>query len=120
MMQMFEKTGCDAVMVGRAAQGNPWFFKEAIAALKGKPKPEPPSLNDIATTCSRHFDLLLKNRGEKTGSNMMRKHFSNYIKGFPGASNFRQRLVTAPDLDSMRDALNMFIDASMNIHHESA
>ena len=113
MLRMFEDTGCDGVMVGRAAQGNPWFFKNAIAALKGEPQPHPPSLYDIAMTCSRHFDLLLESRGERTGSNMMRKHFSNYIKGFPGASNFRQRLVTAPDLDSMREALNMFIDASM-------
>jgi len=113
MLRMFEDTGCDGVMVGRAAQGNPWFFKNAVAALKGEPQPNPPSLNDIAMTCSRHFDLLLESRGERTGSNMMRKHFSNYMKGFPGASNFRQRLVTAPDLDSMREALNMIIDASM-------
>ena len=75
---MFEITGCDAVMVGRAAQGNPWFFRDAVAALKGEHKPKSPSLHDIAMTCSRHFDLLLENRGEKTGSNMMRKHFSNY------------------------------------------
>ena len=118
MMRMFEETGCDAVMVGRAAQGNPWFFRDAVAALKGEPKPQPPSLHDIAMTCSRHFDLLLENRGEKTGSNMMRKHFSNYIKGFPGASNFRQRLVTAPDLSSMKDALNIFIEASITSQHE--
>jgi len=120
MIRMFEETGCDGVMVGRAAQGNPWFFKDAIAALKGEPQPKPPSLNDIAMTCSRHFDLLLENRGEKTGSNMMRKHFSNYVKGFPGASNFRQKLVTAPNLNSMREALNMFIDASMASKNEVA
>ena len=120
MMRMFEQTGCDGVMVGRAAQGNPWFFKDAIAALKGEHQPPPPSLNEIAMTCSRHFDLLLENRGEKTGSNMMRKHFSNYVKGFPGASSFRQRLVTAPDLDSMRDALNTFINASFTSQNEVA
>ena len=120
MFRMFDETGCDAVMIGRAAQGNPWFFNNAVAALNGEPQPDPPSLKEIAMTCSRHFDLLLQNRGEKTGSNLMRKHFSNYIKGFPGASNFRQKLVTAPDLDSMKDALNTFIDASMNSHHEVA
>ena len=120
MLRMFEETGCDGVMVGRAAQGNPWFFKNAVAALKGETPPSPPSLYDIAMTCSRHFDLLLENKGERTGSNMMRKHFSNYIKGFPGASNFRQRLVTAPDLDSMREALDMFIDASMTVEDQLA
>jgi len=120
MMRMFEETGCDGVMVGRAAQGNPWFFKNAVAALNGENPPPPPSLYDIAMTCARHFDLLLENKGERTGSNMMRKHFSNYIKGFPGASNFRQRLVTAPDLDSMREALDMFIDASMIVEDQIA
>ena len=109
MMRMFNETGCDAVMIGRAAQGNPWFFKEAKARYFGKVPPPPPSLSDIASTCSRHFNLLLENRGERTGSNMMRKHFSNYIKGFPGAANFRQNLVTAANLNEMRKALEKFI-----------
>ncbi len=111
MMRMFDETGCDAVMVARAAQGNPWFFREAKARLDGKPTPAPPSLLDIANMCRRHFDLLLFNRGERTGTNLMRKHFSNYIKGFPGAASFRQRLVTAPGLPEMKTALNEFRDA---------
>ena len=112
MMRMFDETGCDAVMVARAAQGNPWFFREAKARLEGQPIPSPPSLLDIANMCIRHFDLLLENRGERTGTNLMRKHFSNYIKGFPGASIFRQKLVTAPSLAEMRIALNEFIDTA--------
>ena len=120
MLQMFDETGCDAVMVGRAAQGNPWFFKEAIAALNNNPPPQPPSLHEIAMTCSRHFDLLLRNKGDRIGSNLMRKHFSNYIKGFPGASSFRKNLVTAPNLFSMRKALDDFIYASMVQENEFA
>lgn len=112
MMRMFDETGCDAVMVARAAQGNPWFFREAKARLEGQLIPAPPSLLDIANMCIRHFDLLLENRGERTGTNLMRKHFSNYIKGFPGASIFRQKLVTAPGLAEMRIALNEFIDTA--------
>ncbi|MDC0480522.1 tRNA dihydrouridine synthase DusB [bacterium] len=112
MMRMFEETGCDAVMVGRVAHGNPWFFREANARLKGEKKPNPPSLLDIAKMCNRHFDLLLENRGERIGTNLMRKHFSNYIKGFPGASIFRQKLVTAPGLPEMRSALNEFMNAA--------
>ena len=114
MLRMFEETACDAVMVGRAAQGNPWFFNEAVAVLKGEKRPSPPTLNDIARTCSRHFELLLENRGEITGSNMMRKHFSNYIKGFPGASKFRQSLVTAPDINHMKKALFKFVETTMD------
>jgi len=119
MMRMFEETGCDAVMVGRAAQGNPWFFRDAKARLNGELSSPPPSLLDIAQTCSRHFDLLLENRGERTGSNLMRKHFSNYIKGFPGASNFRQKLVTAPGLPEMRHALNEFMNKALTSELEA-
>ena len=120
MLRMFEKTKCDGVMVGRAAQGNPWFFREAVAALKNSPLPPAPSLHDIIITCSRHFDLLIKNKGEHSGSNLMRKHFSNYIKGFPGASKFRQKLVTASNLNSMRETLNVLINASMIEQNEVA
>ena len=120
MMRMFDETGCDAVMVARAAQGNPWFFREAKARLEGQLIPSPPSLLDIANMCSRHLDLLLENRGERTGTNLMRKHFSNYIKGFPGASIFRQKLVTAPGLAEMRIALNEFIDTAKTAELEPA
>ncbi len=118
MMRMFDETGCDAVMVGRAAHGNPWFFREAKARFNGEQNPATPSLLDISKMCSRHFDLLLENRGERTGTNLMRKHFSNYIKGFPGASIFRQKLVTAPGLSEMRSALNEFKVAAQNIELE--
>ncbi len=110
MIRMFETTGCDAVMVGRIAQGNPWFFREAIARLKGELKPNPPTLLDIAEICKKHFNLMLENHGEKKGSNIMRKHFANYIKGFPGAAMYRQNLVTAPNINLMRSILNQFKD----------
>ena len=115
MLRMFEETNCDAVMIGRAAIGNPWFFKHAIARLKNQPPPQPPNLIEIAQTCSRHFELLLENRGEQRGCNLMRKHFSGYVKGFPGASSFRKKLVTAPDLDSMRDSLDYFVESVKSI-----
>ena len=108
MMRMFDETGCDAVMIGRAAIGNPWFFQEALSRFKGDFTYIPPTLIDLANTCERHLNLLIENRGEATGSNLMRKHFSGYIKGFPGASKFRQSLVTAPTIKIMKDELNKF------------
>ena len=110
MINMFEKTRCDAVMIGRASQGNPWFFRDANALLNKIPLPPRPTLLEIAETCKKHFNLLLNNRGERTGTNLMRKHFSNYIKGFPGAAKHRQKLVTAPGLKEMKIALNNFIE----------
>lgn len=116
MIRMFDITGCDAVMIGRAAYGNPWFFKNALARYNNEPLPPTPSLIEIAKTCERHFDLLINSRGEKAGANLMRKHFSNYIKGFPGASVFRQNLVTALNLESMRSELNRFKDQASEIY----
>ncbi len=109
MERMFDETNCDAVMIGRAAQGNPWIFKDAINRINGKPKIEPPTLLDIAKMCYRHFNLLIENRGDLTGSNLMRKHFANYIKGFPGASHYRKKLITATNVDSMHFELNQFL-----------
>ena len=82
--------------------GNPWFFRNALALLKGEPLPEKCTVSERVEMCQRHFDLLLENRGERWGMNLMRKHFGWYIRGFPGAAKFRQALVTAQGLDEMQ------------------
>ncbi len=101
MNRMFEETGCDAVMVGRAALGNPWFFRNAAAVLNGDPLPPPPTITERFTLCRRHFDLMIEWHGERNGTNMMRKHFGWYIKGFEGASSVRKALVMAKNKDEM-------------------
>ncbi len=101
VLRMFEKTNCDAVMVGRVALGNPWFFKEAIALYKGETIPEPPSVSDRVTGCRRHFNHMIDWHGERVGINLMRKHFGWYIRGFDGAASFRKALVSAPDKTAM-------------------
>ena len=108
MMKMFDETGCDAVMVGRAAIGNPWFFKEASLRIKGNIPYTPPSLIDLVNICEIHLNLLIQNRGEIVGSNLMRKHFSGYIKGFPGASKYRKSLVTESTINIMKNELVKF------------
>ena len=106
VLRMFEETGCDAVMVGRAALGNPWFFYQTAALLRGESTPDTPSLADRIEMCRRHFELLIKDRGEQTGTNLMRKHFGWYIKGFPGAAKIRQKLIMASGLEEMRQILS--------------
>ena len=105
VLRMFEETNCDAVMVGRGALGNPWFFKQANALLNGSAFPPVPELVDRLDMCVRHLELLMESRGEKIGSNLMRKHFGWYIKGFHGAAALRQSLVTAKDENEMRNIL---------------
>ena len=95
--RMFEETGCDAVMIGRAALGNPWIFREIKSIFEKTVLPSAPLVEDRISMCRRHLNLLVENRGERVGLNLMRKHFGWYIKNFPGAGEFRKELVTAPD-----------------------
>ena len=106
VLRMFEATGCNAVMVARAALGNPWFFKQANVLLNGSHRPPEPDAEERIAMCRRHMELLLKSRGEKIGTNLMRKHFGWYIKGFPGAATLRKSLVTAKNRDEMTNLLN--------------
>ena len=106
--RMFDYTSCDAVMIARAAQGNPWIFRQAKKKFSNKNFSNSPSLIEISEMCNDHLDLLINARGETTGVNLMRKHLSNYLKGFPGAANFRQKLVTATSSEIMKNELIEF------------
>ncbi|HBR86433.1 MAG TPA: tRNA dihydrouridine synthase DusB [Candidatus Marinimicrobia bacterium] len=105
VVRMFDETGCDAVMVARAALGNPWFFKQATALLLGASLPPIPNTHERIDMCKRHLELLLESRGEHIGTNLMRKQFGWYIKNFPGASSLRQSLVLAKDKEAMEKLL---------------
>jgi tRNA-dihydrouridine synthase B len=106
--RMIDHTECDAVMIARAAQGNPWIFREAEKLFNNKKYSNSPSLIEIAKVCNEHFNLLINNRGQSIGMNLMRKHLSNYLKGFPGAANYRQKLVTAGTFEIMKNGLIEF------------
>ena len=106
--KMFDYTECDAVMIARAAQGNPWIFREAKKFFNNKKYSDSSSLIEIAEVCNDHFNLLINNRGKSVGMNLMRKHLSNYLKGFPGAAHYRQKLVTAGTFEIMKNGLIEF------------
>lgn len=90
-LRMMEQTGCDAVMVGRAAQGNPWLFREIAAAMRGQTAP-PPTPQERVDMAVRHFELEEQLFGEKLAVLQMRKHIAWYVHGMPGASRFRERV----------------------------
>ena len=110
--RMFMETGCDAVMVGRAALGNPWIFNQLSAYLTKGSLADEPTIQERLETCARHFALLIESKGPIVGSNMMRKHFGWYIKNFAGAAALRQQLVTAKDKKAMEEILE---DAMKNV-----
>ena len=106
-LRMIEETGCDAVMVARAAEGNPWLFAEIRAALRGEAY-APPTGEERVNMALRHFDLETRLHGEHGGMLEMRKHIAWYVSGMRGASRFREEINRMPDADSVRAALREF------------
>ena len=106
-LRMLEETGCDGVIVGRAAQGNPWIFREIAAALRGETA-APPTPVERAEMALRHFELEVRLFGEKRGVLEMRKHIAWYVHGMKGASRFRDRINLLGSAEEVRDALMAF------------
>ena len=90
-LRMLDETGCDAVIVGRAAQGNPWIVREIAAAMQGEKVP-PPTPEERMEMAVRHFQLEAQLYGEKLAVLQMRKHIAWYVHGMKGASRFRERI----------------------------
>lgn len=105
---MIDQTGCDAVMIGRAAQGNPWIFSELCARSEGRDWLKP-SKEEVAAMILRHAKMLIECKGEYIGSREMRKHAAWYTKGYPGSSGFRGRLNEAESMDDLKRLMDDFL-----------
>ena len=90
-LRMLEQTGCDGLMIGRGADGNPWLFTALAAALRGEPLPQPPSLKERLAQASEHLAMLIDYKNEVVAVKEMRRHISAYLKGMPHAAEFRGR-----------------------------
>ncbi len=86
---MLEQTGCDGLMVGRGAQGNPWIFKEILHYLETGELMPAVSLEEKAEVIKRHIALQLKYKGDYIGIREMRKHLAWYSIGMPNSAQFR-------------------------------
>lgn len=101
--RMLEYTGCDAVMVGRGAQGNPWIFGRIIHYLNtGELLPEP-GMDEKEAMVKRHLEMLVELKGERTGVLEMRKHIAWYVKGCRNSSQFKERVFRAVSFEEMAD-----------------
>lgn len=87
--QLLEETGCDGIMVGRAAEGNPWIFREISHYLDTGELLPPPALEEVKEMILRHARLQLEYKGEYTGMREMRKHVAWYTAGFPHSARLR-------------------------------
>lgn len=90
--KMFETTGCDGIMIARAAQGNPWIFREILYEMETGQTRERPTTEELRNMILRHAKLLLDFKGEYTAIREMRKHISWYTSGIPGSAKFRGRM----------------------------
>ncbi|WP_419073770.1 tRNA dihydrouridine synthase DusB, partial [Phascolarctobacterium succinatutens] len=90
-LRMLEQTGCDGLMIGRGADGNPWLFTALAAALRGEPLPQPPSLKERLAQAAEHLEMLSAYKNEVVAVKEMRRHISAYLKGMPHAAEFRGR-----------------------------
>jgi len=88
-----ERYGVDGVMIGRGAIGYPWIFKEIKEFLNHNKIIPEPSIQERVNTVRDHLNLSIKWKGEKLGVLEMRRHYTNYFKGFVGIKNYRKLLV---------------------------
>ena len=100
--KMMELTGCDGVMVGRAARGNPWLFRQIIAYLRDGTVLPRPDIAELKEMLLRHAGLQLETKGEYTGIREMRKHFAWYTTGYPNSSRLRQNVNMVEDFETLR------------------
>ncbi len=90
-LRMLRETGCDGLMIGRGADGNPWIFSRLKAALEGAEIPAAPSLDERLDLAAGHLQMLIDYKGEYISVREMRRHISAYLKGLPRAAEFRGR-----------------------------
>lgn len=102
--KMIEYTGCDAIMVGRAALGKPWIFKEIIEQKKIDMKQE-----ELYKIIKKHYDLLSELKGEYIAVREMRKHISWYIKGLPLATQIRNQINMLESKEEVLELLYMYL-----------
>ncbi|WP_407279849.1 tRNA dihydrouridine synthase DusB [Aromatoleum evansii] len=105
---VLDYTGADGVMIGRAAQGRPWIFRETEHYLATGELMPPPLVSEILQVCREHLADLYAFYGEDTGVKVARKHISWYTKGLVGSAAFRRAMNQLPDVRSQLTAVEDF------------
>jgi tRNA-dihydrouridine synthase B len=106
--KMMDQTGCDAIMVGRGAQGNPWIFRQITHYLASGEILPPPSVEERFSLLLRHLDMLVEHKGEYIGVREMRCHGAWYTKGMPHSAELRLKFNQAVSKDDFIAVLKQF------------
>jgi tRNA-dihydrouridine synthase B len=103
--KMFEETGCDGIMIGRASLGNPWIFSRIAHFLETGEKLLEVSYEERLDVLKEHFELLVQDKGEYTATREIRKFLAWYVKGMPNARVFKEKINT---IDSTQSFYKLF------------
>lgn len=98
--------GVDGIMIGRAAIGYPWIFREIKHYLATGEKLPPPTLTDRIEVCKKHLHRSVAWKNPVVGVNEMRRHYANYLKGLPNIKEYRNKLVTLTEVAAIDDVLD--------------
>ena len=111
---MKRETGCDAVMIGRAARGNPWLFRAVRAVDTGQPIPDPPTVSERRTVWRRHADLVAEYAVPKMVLHELRKTLAWYSRGLHSGAEMRHRCFAEVNPSALVDLGEAFFAALAN------
>ncbi len=106
--RMLEETGCDAVMIGRGALGNPWLIKECVDYLENGVEPKEVTVDEKIEMILKHLSYLLEIKSEKVAILELRSHAAWYLKGIPHTAQVRQKLMQAATKEDVKTILDEF------------
>ncbi len=105
---MFMETGCDALMIGRGARGNPWIFPQIRHYLETGEELSRPELPELAQMILRHARMQTEWKGELYGMREMRSHFAWYTSGYPHSASMRRRVNEIETMEDLERLLESF------------
>lgn len=104
-LEMKNRYGVDGIMIGRAAVGYPWIFREIKQYFRNGSKLPAPDIEERVNICRQHLLHSVKYKGDRRGMFEMRKHYSNYFKGFRNFKPFKMKLMGTEEVDGVLDVL---------------
>ena len=111
--KMADMTGCDGVMIGRAARGNPFIFGEVLAYLSGEEYIHPDAMERMKVL-TEQIEMLVSQKGEYIGVREARKHVAWYTKNLKGSAEIRQRVCSIESLDELKDTIYKYAETLVN------
>jgi len=111
-LRMLKETGCDGLMIGRGADGNPWLFNRLKAVMSGQEDPGAPELDVRLAQAAEHLQMLIDYKGEYVSVKEMRRHISAYLKGLPHAAEFRGRFHKVDTQEQFMALLGEYADCA--------